>query len=96
MAQDTVHKFRLYVAGNAPNSVEALNNLHQICDRLLPDRHEIEVIDVVHVPRRALTDGIFMTPALVRIAPAPSRRIIGTLRETETVLQTLGLTVLVR
>ena len=37
-----------------------------------------------------------MTPALVRIAPAPSRRIIGTLRETETVLQTLGLTVLVR
>ena len=30
MAQGSIHKFRLYVAGNAPNSVEALNNLHPI------------------------------------------------------------------
>ena len=92
MGQETIHKFRLYVAGNAPNSVEALNNLHQICDRHLPDRHEIEVVDVTRLPRRALADGIFMTPALVRVAPAPGRRIIGTLRETDTVLQALGLT----
>jgi circadian clock protein KaiB len=91
MGKETVHKFRLYVAGNAPNSVEALNNLHQICDRHLHDRHEIEVVDVTHLPKRALADGIFMTPALVRIEPAPGRRIIGTLRETDTVLQALGL-----
>lgn len=92
MGQDTIHKFRLYVAGNAPNSAEALGNLHRICELHLPDRHEIEVIDVFCAPKRALAEGVFMTPALVRVAPAPSRRIVGTLRETETVLQALGLT----
>jgi circadian clock protein KaiB len=91
MAPDTIHKFRLYVAGNAPNSVEALNNLHRICDQHLRGRHEIEVVDVFRVPKRALVDGIFMTPSLLRLSPGPSRRIIGTLRETETVLHALGL-----
>lgn len=39
-------KFRLYVAGQAKNSAEALSNLTAICMECLPDRYEIEVIDV--------------------------------------------------
>lgn len=92
MSQDErIFKFRLYIAGDAQNSVEALGNLHDICKRLLPDRHDIEVVDVFQHPKRALADGIFMTPALVRLGPMPVRRIIGTLSETHTVLQALGL-----
>ena len=87
----TVYKFRLYVAGDAQNSIEALGNLHDICNRLLPDRHAIEVIDVFQEPKRALADGVFMTPALVKLSPEPSRRIIGTLSQTKTVLLALGL-----
>ncbi|CAN5488106.1 circadian clock protein KaiB [soil metagenome] len=92
MSQDEgIFRFRLYVAGDAQNSVEALGNLHDICNRLLPERHAIEVVDVFRHPKRALADGIFMTPALVRLGPAPVRRIIGTLSHTKTVLQALGL-----
>jgi circadian clock protein KaiB len=91
MGQEIVFKFRLYIAGDAQNSLEALSNLHQICDRLIPTRHEIEVVDVFIYPKRALEEGIFMTPVLVKIEPAPSRRIVGTLSQTHTVVQALGL-----
>jgi circadian clock protein KaiB len=84
-------KFRLYVAGDAPNSARAAANLAALCRSQLPDRHEIEVVDVFREPRRALADGIFMTPTLVRLAPAPIRRIVGTLSQTEAVLTALGL-----
>jgi circadian clock protein KaiB len=84
-------KFRLYIAGEAPNSTRAAANLGALCRDHLPNRHEIEVVDVFREPRRALADGIFMTPTLVRLAPAPARRIVGTLSQTESVLIALGL-----
>ena len=48
-------------------------------------------MDVFREPKRALADGIFMTPTLVKLAPPPVRRIVGTLSQTQTVLQALGL-----
>ena len=84
-------KFRLYVAGDAQNSVDAIANLSALCRKYLPGRYDIEVLDVFLQPARALTDGIFMTPTLVKLAPAPMRRIIGNLSRTDLVLQALGL-----
>jgi len=91
MSRRAKFRFRLYIAGNAPNSTRAAANLGALCRGHLPDQHEIEVVDVFREPRRALADGIFMTPTLVRLAPAPVRRIVGTLSETEAVLIALGL-----
>ena len=84
-------KFRLYVAGDAQNSVDAIANLTAICRKYLPERYDIEVMDVFLEPARALTDGIFVTPTLVKLAPSPIRRIIGSLSHTALVLQALGL-----
>ena len=83
--------FRLYVAGDAPNSREAIANLTKLCEAHLPDRHEIEIVDVFLDPKRALTEAIFMTPTLVSVSPFPGRRIVGTLSNTEPILQILGL-----
>ena len=91
MSRRSLFKFRLYVAGDALNSAQALANLTALCRTHLPDRFEIEVVDVFRQPERALADGIFMTPTLVRHAPLPVRRIIGTLSQTQPVLQALGL-----
>jgi circadian clock protein KaiB len=91
MNQRTSFKFRLYVAGETENSAQALANLTKLCSTRLPDRHEIEVVDVFEEPKRALVDGIFMTPTLLILAPSPVRRIVGTLSQAKTVLQTLGL-----
>jgi circadian clock protein KaiB len=86
-----VFKFRLYVAGDAQNSAQAIANLTAICRKHLPDRHQIEVTDVFREPKRALADGVFLTPTLMKLAPSPTQRIVGTLSQTPLVLQALGL-----
>jgi len=84
-------KFRLYVAGDTQNSAQARANLAAICRDHLPGQHEIGIVDVLKEQKRALADGIFMTPTLVTLGPGPVQKIVGTLSQTETVLQTLGL-----
>ncbi|MFB9242925.1 circadian clock protein KaiB [Massilia antarctica] len=83
--------FRLYVAGDAQNSVLARANLRALCETYLPEQHQIEVLDVFREPTRALEDAIFMTPTLIKLAPSSVRRIVGTLSQTESVLLALGL-----
>ena len=83
--------FRLYVAGEAPNSLQAIDNLTKLCETYLPDRHEIEIVDICVDPGRALDEAIYMTPTLVSISPYPGHRIVGTLSNTEPILQILGL-----
>jgi circadian clock protein KaiB len=91
MNPNTVFKFRLYVAGDTPNSAQAIANLRALCREHLADQHEIEIMDVFGEPKRALADGIFMTPTLVKLAPLPVRKIIGTLSQAGSVLHALGL-----
>jgi len=91
MSGRSVFRFRLYVAGDASNSLQAVANLGALCRTYLPDRHEIEIVDAFREPRRALDDRIFMTPTLLKLGPHPPLRIVGTLSQTPTVLQALGL-----
>ncbi|CAN7305372.1 circadian clock KaiB family protein [Pseudoduganella sp. LjRoot289] len=87
----SIYKFRLYVAGDAQNSVQARANLQALCDTHLAQRYEIEVIDVFREQMRALEDGVFMTPTLLKLEPLAERRIVGTLNQTGDVLLALGL-----
>lgn len=84
--------FRLYVAGDAWNSAQAVSNLGALCREHLAGRHEIEVVDVFREPKRALAEGIFMTPTLIKLAPSPAPvRIVGTLSQKLPLMQALGL-----
>lgn len=83
--------FRLYVAGHAVNSAHALANLRALCRAHLAGHHSIEVVDVLHEPDRARADGILVTPTLLRLAPPPRRRIVGTLDDAASVMQALDL-----
>ncbi len=87
----TQYRFRLYVAAEAQNSVQALANLNALCRKHLAGRFEIQVVDVYRHPRRALDDNILMTPTLLKLEPFPQRRVIGSLSQTDAVLQALGL-----
>ena len=84
-------KFRLYIAADTQNSVRATANLNAFCQEYLENRHEIEIVDVLREPKRAMADAIFMTPTLVKLVPVPVRRMIGTLNQTHLILETLGL-----
>ena len=84
-------KLRLYVADNTLKSVTAFRNLEQLCEIHLAGRYQIEVIDLLKNPQLAQGDQILAVPAVVRKLPAPIRKIIGTLADTERVLVGLDL-----
>ena len=82
---------RLYIAGEAPNSIRALANLAVLRERYHAELQDLEIVDVTLDPERALTDRIFMTPTLVKLSPEPTCRIVGTLGDLVPVLAALGL-----
>ena len=84
-------KLRLYVADNTLKSIAAFRNLEQLCEEHLAGRYLIEVIDLTKNPQLAQGDQILAVPAVVRKLPAPIRKIIGTLADTERVLVGLDL-----
>ncbi len=86
------YNFRLYVAGDAPNSVRARSNLRQIIKDWVTGPHTIEEVDLLKEPRRAQADNIIVTPTLLMIWPEPVRRVVGNLSEQLKVVEALGLT----
>ena len=85
---------RLYVAGQTAKAIAAFTNLKTICEEQLKGRYEIEVIDLLESPKLAKEDQIVALPTLVRRLPAPLRKVIGDLSDTERVL--IGLNLLTR
>jgi circadian clock protein KaiB len=83
-------RLRLYVAGNAPNSLSAVANARSICEEHFAFRHELEIVDLLADPQRALADGIIVTPTLLKLSPAPVQKVIGNLSDTTQVLLALG------
>jgi circadian clock protein KaiB len=90
-AAGSIFQLRLYVAGQTPKSVRAFENLKRLCEAHLPDRYEIEIIDLLENPQLGQGDQILAIPTLVRKLPEPMKKIIGDLSNTERVLVGLDL-----
>ena len=84
-------ELRLYVAGKNAKSLAAFANLQKICEEHLAGRYAIEVIDLLETPQLAKGDQIVALPTLVRRLPAPIRKIVGDLSNTDRVLVGLQL-----
>jgi len=57
LAGKTALRLRLYIAGNAPNSLLAISNLKAICDEYFAIGCVVETIDLLVHPARALADS---------------------------------------
>ena len=84
-------RLRLYVAGTGPNSVRARRNLEALMTRCGIPADALDVVDCLREPRRALADGVLVTPTLVRVAPGPRQVVVGCLTDTQRVVSALGL-----
>ena len=82
---------KLYIAGNTPKSITALNNIKSYCESFLKGKYKIEVIDLLLKPQLAEGDQIFAVPTLVKKVPVPIRKIIGDLSNKEKVLVGLNI-----
>ncbi len=89
--QDGKYVLRLYVAGSTPQSSRAITNLKAICETYLKDRYDLVVVDLYEHRERAREDQIVVAPTLVRLWPAPMRRMVGDLSQTDRVLAALDL-----
>ena len=92
MAKEHLYQLRLYIAGQTPKSILALQNITKYCKEHLEGKYTIEVIDLIKNPQLAAGDQIFAIPTLVRRVPEPIRKIIGDLSDKERVL--VGLNIL--
>lgn len=82
---------RLYIADGAPNSAQAIVNLEAICKEYPSENFQLDIIDVIKFPLRAMADGILVTPSLNKISPAPAMKIVGNLKDKNSVRLALGI-----
>ena len=88
---DERYVLRLYVTGQTPRSLRAIENIKRICEKHLSGRYDLEVIDIYQHPSLAAGERIIAAPTLVKSLPAPIRRFVGDLSDTEKVLFGLDL-----
>ena len=86
-----IWELRLYIAGQTPKSILALQNITKYCREHLDGKYTIEIVDLLVNPRLAEGDQIFAIPTLVRKFPVPLRKIIGDLSNEEKVLVVLNI-----
>ena len=82
---------RLYVTGMTIRSRQAIANIKKLCEEHLAGRYKLEIVDLYERPYLAKGEQIIATPTLIKVLPAPLRRFIGNLSNTERVLLGLDL-----
>lgn len=82
---------KLFITGASPNSVRAIANLKNICEKYLVTGYELEIIDVYQQPKLAINEQIIGLPMLIKYFPLPVKRLFGDLSDTAKVLKGLGL-----
>lgn len=82
---------RLFVTGMTPRSTRAIHAVRALCERRLKDRFELEIVDVYQQPQLIQGEQILATPTLIKYEPAPLRRIIGDMTDTNRLCCGLGL-----
>jgi circadian clock protein KaiB len=85
-------ELRLFVTGASANSLKAISNLKQICEKHLKGKYSLEIIDVYQQKSLAESEQIIALPLLIKTLPLPERRFIGDMADEAKVLRGLGLT----
>jgi circadian clock protein KaiB len=82
---------RLYISWGNPNSSRAIHQVKKVCAQYLANRHELEIIDIRKNPEMLEQDKIFATPTLIKMQPAPVRKLVGDIPDIEELVICLNL-----
>ncbi|MCF0057661.1 circadian clock KaiB family protein [Dyadobacter sp. CY356] len=85
------YALRLFVTGASTNSLRAISNIREICEKYLIGNYSLEIIDVYQQKDIAEKEQIIALPLLIKSYPFPERRLIGDMSDTQKVLKGLGL-----
>ena len=82
-------QLRLYVSEGSMSSLAAVENVERLRKALPDTEFTLEIVDVRASPDVTEADRILATPTLLKLAPLPSRRIVGDLGDIELVARYL-------
>ncbi len=82
---------QLYVSGMSPKSMEAIENIKQLCDEHLNEAFELEIIDIYKNPEVASRQQIVFSPSLIKSLPLPKKTLVGNFADKEKVIKALGI-----
>jgi circadian clock protein KaiB len=82
---------RLYVTGLTASATQAIACVQSLKEHLGEDQVEVEIVDVLDHPLRAVKDDVYATPTLIRFNPAPMRRVFGSFTSVQTLVDSLQL-----
>ena len=85
------YHFRLYVTGNTPRSIRAVEAVRQLCEEYLRGLYRLEVFDIHQHPELAKSEQLVAAPTLVRQRPLPIRRLVGDMSRRDRMLRGLDL-----
>ena len=91
-----MYLLRMYVTGYTEKTSKTIEQVRQMLGQVLgvwEDEHDLEIINVLEAPQKAIEDKVFATPTLVKVCPQPSRRIIGDLSDSQKVKAALELAI---
>ena len=60
---------RLYVSGQTPRSVLAIENMRRICAEHISERYTLEIIDIYLHPEACQKEQIIAVPTLLKVLP---------------------------
>ena len=80
---------RLYVTDASPKSARAIVNTRRLLEEHLGESYDLEILNIAEHVALATRDQIVCVPTLLRVAPAPARRIIGDMSDVARVLKGL-------
>lgn len=72
---------KLYITDDTASSQAAIKSLNGIIEKEIRDLYTLEIVDVLERPEMAEQDRILATPTLIKVSPAPAKRIIGDLSD---------------
>src|ERR1700738_3010189 len=73
----TRYALRLYITGQTPRSRQSVENLRALCDKYIPGKFDLEVVDIYQQPAMAAAGQIIAAPTLIKSMPLPLRRVGG-------------------
>jgi hypothetical protein len=80
-------KLTLCIAGDDDETQRLRRDLTAtLADALAPGTWNLDVIDVIQMPEKALQNDVFVTPTLLREVPAPVLKLIGDIANTPRLL----------
>jgi len=81
----------IFISQMNEKNERAITELRNQLNEHFSDNYQLEVVNVLQMPEKALEQGIFVTPTLVRNIPEPVLKVLGDLSNMRAALTKIDL-----